>query len=156
VVELVLDEEEDGLKVVVVSALGGVTDQLITAVQEAVARSGKHTDILAEIEQRHYVALESLAPESEREALREEIETRLSDLGELLDGVYLLRECTHRTRDAIIGMGEQLSAPLAAAAFRAAGADAVALDARDFIRTDSSFGEANVLFEPTTELIRKR
>lgn len=156
VVELVLDEEEEGLKVVVVSALGGVTDQLIMAVQEASTRSGKHTDILAEIEERHYAALETLASGSERESLREEIEARLRDLRELLDGVFLLRECTNRTRDAIIGMGEQLSAPLAAAAFRAAGAQAVALDARELIRTDASFGEANVLLEPTTELIRKR
>ncbi|MEX0748103.1 MAG: bifunctional aspartate kinase/homoserine dehydrogenase I, partial [Rhodothermales bacterium] len=53
-----------------------------------------------------------------------------------------------------VGMGERVSAPSAAAAFGAAGHDAAAFDARNFIRTDASFGEANVLFEETNQLIR--
>ncbi len=156
VVELVLDEDADGLRVVVVSALGGVTDQLITAIDEALARSGKHAEILDALKDRHVAAVEELSAGDEQRRLREEVESKLLELAELLDGVYLLRECTLRTRDAIIGMGEQLSAPLAAAAFRAAGVKAEALDAREFIRTDACFGEANVLFDETSELVRDR
>ncbi len=154
VVDLVVREEVEGLRVVVISALGGVTDQLLQAIEEALARSGHHAEILTELKERHLDALDALAPKSERSTLREEVEARLTELAELLDGVYLLRECTLRTRDAIIGMGEQLSAPLCAAAFRAAGHEASALDARTFIRTDASFGEANVVFETTNTLIR--
>lgn len=156
VARLVLNEDVDGLRVVVVSALGGVTDQLITAVDEALARSGRHADLLDALKERHLAALDELATDDEKDRLREGLESKLLELAELLDGVYLLRECTLRTRDAILGMGEQLSAPLAAAAFRAAGASSEALDAREFIRTDASFGEANVLFEETNELIRRR
>lgn len=155
VVELVVREPDDGLKIVVISALGGVTDQLFAAVDEAVARSGKHGEILSALKQRHLDAVAELAKEDERARLRREIEERLTELGELLDGVYLVRECTLRTRDAIIGMGEQLSAPLAAAAFRAAGRKSVFLDARSFIRTDASFGEATVLFDETTRLVEE-
>lgn len=91
----------------------------------------------------------------EQKAIRAELDLRWRELGELLDGVSLLRECTLRTRDAIIGMGERASAPLVAAAFRAAGLDATVLDATQLIRTDSSFGEANVLFDETNALIQQ-
>ena len=154
-VDLVLHDENEGLKVVVVSALGGVTDQLIAAVDEALARSGKHNEILERLWERHNQALDELVPLEERDQIAEELEARWTDLGELLDGVYLLRECTSRTRDAVIGMGERLSTPLTAGAFRSAGYDAVAIDARSIIRTDASFGEANVIFDETTALIQE-
>lgn len=153
VVELVMGAEDEGLRIVVISALGGVTDRLLDAIDEAVARSGRHGDIVAELRERHFLALEKLAAKGEQESLYRELDGHLTELAELLDGVFLLRECTMRTRDAIIGMGELLSAPLCASAFRAAGHPATAFDARRFIRTDSAFGEANVLFEPTNRLI---
>lgn len=156
VVRLVLAERQDIIRVVVVSALGGVTDQLLRAIDEAVARTGAHMEIVRQIRARHDEALAVLVPEAEREAIEEELEARWRELGELLDGVYLLRECTMRTRDAIIGMGERQSAPLVAAAFRRAGADAVALDASTFIRTDAVFGEGNVVFDVTDRLVQER
>ena len=65
-----------------------------------------------------------------------------------------MREATPRTRDAVIGMGERLSVPLVAAAFRAAGHDAVGLEATAFIRTDDHFGSATVDFETTRQLVQ--
>ncbi|MEX2399389.1 MAG: bifunctional aspartate kinase/homoserine dehydrogenase I [Rhodothermales bacterium] len=156
VVDLVLREQEHGLRVVVVSALGGVTDELVRAVDEALARSGRHADILDALKERHLEAVDQLSSGEEKERLQAKIESKLTELAELLDGVYLLRECTLRTMDAIMGMGEQLSAPLVAAAFRSVGVRSEALDARDFIRTDASFGEANVLFDETRDLVRER
>lgn len=156
VVSLVQAERDDVVRVVVVSALGGVTDQLIRAIDEALARTGEHEKLLDTIRARHDEAVERLVLPGERDELEEELEARWRELGELLHGVYLLRECTLRTRDAIIGMGERLSAPIAAAAFRAAGTDAEALDASTFIRTDAAFGEANVHFEATNRLVQER
>ncbi len=155
VVQLVKAEPDTVRRVVVVSALGGVTDQLLQTIEEALNRTGKHKSLLEQIKSRHDAAIEELALKDEREALRTIIEERWRELAELLDGVYLLRECTRRTRDAIIGMGERVSAPLAASAFRAAGCDAVALDATQFIRTDTSFGEGNVNFEETNALVQQ-
>ncbi len=155
VVDLVLAEPETVRRVVVVSALGGVTDELLGAIDEALGRTGGHRARLDAIRARHDEALEALAAGAQQEELRATLAALWQDLGELLDGVYLLRECTRRTRDAVLGMGERASAPLVAAAFRAAGADALALDATAFIRTDASFGEANVLFEETDRLVRE-
>ncbi|HEX7069381.1 MAG TPA: bifunctional aspartate kinase/homoserine dehydrogenase I, partial [Rhodothermales bacterium] len=115
-----------------------------------------HKSLLKEIRQRHDDAIDALVLPEERDEQRQLLEVRFRELSELLDGVYLLRECTQRTRDAIISMGERASAPMIAAAFRAAGASAAALDATAFVRTDSSFGEANVLFNETNALVQKR
>lgn len=156
VVRLVRQEPGAAQRVVVVSALGGVTDTLIGAIEAASKRTGEHEAIIEQLRERHEAALEALVRPEEQDALREATEARWQEVSELLDGIYLLRECTPRSRDAVIGMGERLSAPLVAAAFRAAGEEAVDLDARRFIRTDAAFGEANVLFGETRALVQQQ
>ena len=155
VVELVMSETFDGRRVVVSSAFGGVTDRLLAAVDAAVARTGEHRAILREVRERHAEALLVLAKEDERAELANGLDALFTEIGELLYGVYLLRECNARFRDAIVSAGERASVPLVAAAFRAAGHAAVALDATAFIRTDDSFGEATVDFAATRQLVRE-
>ena len=155
VVELATGADTAGhRRVVVSSAFGGVTDRLLAAIDAAVARTGAHRQILREVRERHEAALFALAPEAEREALRERQDALFTELGELLYGVYLLRQCDARFKDAIVSAGERGSVPLVAAAFRAAGHDAVALDATAFVRTDDQFGEAAVDFAETGRLTR--
>ncbi|HIG75422.1 MAG TPA: bifunctional aspartate kinase/homoserine dehydrogenase I [Bacteroidetes bacterium] len=154
VVSLTQAEPADSRRVVVVSALGGVTDDLLDALRAAEARAGTHRDLLDRIRQRHEAALAELVREDERESVRALLDARLADLADLLDGVSLLREVTPRTRDAVIGTGERLSAPLVAAAFRQSGTDAVALDATALIRTDATFGQAVVDTETTDRQIQ--
>ena len=155
VVELVVRDEVPGRRVVVSSAFGGVTDRLLAAVDAAVARTGEHRAILREVRDRHSEALLALAREDEREALGRGLDALFTDVGELLYGVYLLRECTDRFRDAIVSAGERAAVPLVAAAFRSAGHPAVALDATALVRTDDGFGEAAVDFETTGRLVRE-
>ena len=152
VVGLVADAPSDGRRVVVVSALGGTTDALLDALDAALARRG-HADAVEALRQRHEEAADALALPDERAALQAILDASLDELAELLDGVSLLREATPRTRDAVIATGERLSAPIVAAAFRATGHDAVALDAADLIRTDARFGNATVDFETTRRLV---
>ncbi|MEM6327602.1 MAG: bifunctional aspartate kinase/homoserine dehydrogenase I [Bacteroidota bacterium] len=156
VVDLATGPETDGdRRVVVVSAFGGVTDDLLAAIDHAVDRTGEHRDRLGAIRKRHEVALADLATEAERPALSARLGDLFGQVGELLDGVSLLRECTPRVRAAVITAGERASAPLVVAAFRAAGHDAVDLDATDLIRTDDRFDEATVDMETTTRLVRR-
>ncbi|MEO0557037.1 MAG: bifunctional aspartate kinase/homoserine dehydrogenase I [Bacteroidota bacterium] len=154
VVDLVIASPTEGRRVVVVSALAGVTDDLLDALDAALDRTG-HAEHVKAIRQRHADALADLVDDSDREAVRRQLEARVDELAELLDGVSLLREVTPRTRDAVIGMGERMSVPLVAAAFRAAGRDALGLEATAFIRTDDRFGDASVDFETTGQLVRE-
>ncbi|MEM1055624.1 MAG: bifunctional aspartate kinase/homoserine dehydrogenase I [Bacteroidota bacterium] len=156
VVQLSTSEETAGdRRVVVVSAFGGVTDDLLSTIRHAVDRTGEHRARLATIRQRHDDALADLAAEAEHTALTARLGNVFGVVGELLDGVSLLRECTSRVRAAIITAGERASAPLVAAAFRAAGHEALAFDATDLVRTDARFDEATVDMETTTRLIRR-
>ncbi|PSQ81909.1 MAG: bifunctional aspartate kinase/homoserine dehydrogenase I [Bacteroidetes bacterium QS_8_68_15] len=152
------DSSEDARRVVVVSALGGVTDELLALIDAALERTGDHDDRLDALRRRHLDAAEALAAGGDRDALTDALDARFDELAELIDGVSLLRECTARTRDAVTSTGERASALLVAAAFRAAGSDAQALDAArgDLVRTDDAFGEANVQFDATERLIHER
>lgn len=154
VVQLIESAPVGTRKVVVISAFGGVTDTLKTAIDSALVRSTKYRAIIQEIQDRHANAIDQLSESSERIDLKAASTDIWNELRELLDGVYLLRECTDRTRDAIMGMGERESAPILAAALRSSGNDAKSFDSRYLIRTDASFGEANVDFTVTKGQIK--
>ncbi|MEM8599408.1 MAG: bifunctional aspartate kinase/homoserine dehydrogenase I [Bacteroidota bacterium] len=141
-----------GRLVVVSSAFGGVTDRLLEAIRAAVARKETHRTILGEIRERHEAALRDLADPAEHPSLRAHLDALWEQVRELLDGVFLLRECSPRFTDAIISAGERASVPLVAAAFRNAGLPARAFDARTLVRTDDRFGEATVDFATTRAL----
>ncbi|MEM8558107.1 MAG: bifunctional aspartate kinase/homoserine dehydrogenase I [Bacteroidota bacterium] len=145
-------------RIVVVSAMGrarpegrGVTDALLDAIAAALDRTGEHRSLLDALRRRYLDAVATLAPLEERADLRAEQNALWGEAGDLLDGVWLLRECTPRTRDAILSFGERANAPLVAAAMRGDGLAAQALDAREVIRTDSRFGHAEVDFQATRE-----
>ena len=131
-------------RVVVSSAFGGVTDRLAAAVDAAAARDDTWRATLAEVRSRHADAVEALAAPDEAAAVHAFHDALFGEVADLLHGVSLLRECTPRFRDAVISAGERAAVPVVAAAFRAAGVPAVALDATAFIRTNDRFGEATV------------
>ena len=152
-IRIVTKARTEGPVVVVVSAFGGVTNALLAAADTAAAHDLAYADQHAALVERHLEMAEALAPD-EAESLRESLETRLGDLGDLLHGVYLLRECSPRTRDGVVSYGERCSAEVVAAAMRAAGLEAVAHDARQSIVTDASFGRAQVDFDATRTRLR--
>ncbi len=158
-VALALDDARahpDAQITIVTSALGGVTDRLLAAISSATARDGHHGSILSEIGDRYRDVLREVAKEEEREGLEEDQVRIVGEIEELLQGMYLLRECTPRFSDAVISAGERLAAPLVAAAVRSAGRDALAIDAREIVFTDDAFGEAAVDMSATTDRIRER
>lgn len=153
VVEFVRTGKGDFQRIVVVSALGGVTDSLIGAIDDALGRTKSHRSQVNALRERHVAVAKELAPDHERSDLIRQLDECWQELANLLDGVGLLGECTPRTRDAILSVGERACAPLVASAFRGAGEDAIAVDARDIIRTDHAYGEANVQFDETVRLV---
>lgn len=131
--------------VVVASAMAGVTDQLIAAgIAATQGRRDEGTRLLDAVLARHLVALERLDVGDAAET-GAEIRRIVEEVADLVRAVAHLRELTPRTRDDIIAAGEKLSVRLVTAAFKRAGAAAVAIDADTFLETDDRFGEANAL-----------
>ena len=129
---------------VVVSAMGGTTRELLRlgqlALEEGPRAARQRLDSIGE---RHMGVLGELAIEDDvREEVHGTITGYVEELGRYLEGVALLQEYSPRTQDAVISRGERFSTALFAAAARAAGLDAVRVDAADVMITDDRFRRA--------------
>jgi aspartate kinase len=129
---------------VVVSALGGVTDLLERAIAHATHDELTKLDsLLAEIERRHRWALSGSALSSRvRHHLNLELDGMFEDLRLRLRAMRILGEVTPRTEDAVLACGEIFAARLVATVFAEAGLPADWVDARDVMITDDCFGQA--------------
>lgn len=157
VVNIVAESVAQGSRViVVVSAMSGVTDQLIGSVREAAA--GNRWGYLScsqKLRDRHHEVVNLLTvPGKNRSDVLNDIETLLTQHSELCSAVNILGEATPRISDSIVAFGERLSARVVAAVMRHARINAKAFDAGQFIVTDDRFGSAAPNWEETERRIR--
>ena len=102
--------------VVVVSALGGVTDSLIKASREAAAGDEAYINTYAALVERHHRMIADVIPASPaRNELQENIDALLEELRSIYKGVFLIQDLTPKTADAIVAYGERLSSGIVAA-----------------------------------------
>jgi aspartokinase/homoserine dehydrogenase 1 len=139
--------------VVVVSALGGVTDALIQCGLLASAGDESYKEKLQFIEQRHLDVVKSLIPITQQSGLLSQVKTRCNEIEDICNGVFLLGELSARTRDKIVGFGELISSQIFSARLNTMGFENVWKDARQLIRTDSQYGFAAVDFAVSEKLI---
>ena len=137
--------------VVVVSAMSGVTDNLIrsakTASQGDIATC---QTIIADLQTHHQNTIETLFPDNgERTRLGELINNHISELSAYCRSINILGEVTSRGMDTITSLGERMNARTVAAAIRKNGLKSEAVDATKLIVTDSSFQNAMPLMEET-------
>ncbi|MCK5942531.1 MAG: bifunctional aspartate kinase/homoserine dehydrogenase I [Planctomycetes bacterium] len=138
----------DGRQVVVVSAMGGVTDALIALVERAACADEDWQGPAGELERRHLAAADALLADG-GEAVRARLAEEFTALRELLHAQSLIGAVSPDLLQLVAGLGEIWSALLVDGALRAAGADSRWLDARDvLVVTDSELG-ATVNWEPT-------
>lgn len=157
VADLVRQQAASGPVVVVVSALGGMTNELQAAARAAAAGSGEWRPRLEAIIERHRSTFRELREDRPEPEVEEELRRLLEgDLSDLLHGISLVREASPRSMDAVLSHGELLSARLCAVALRSLGVPAEAVDARGFLVTEDGFGNARVLAEPSEPRIRER
>lgn len=133
--------------VVVVSAVGGVTNSLISIVQKAAERDHSYEEALANLKVLHlslYAELCGTADESF-------IEKLFTQLSEVCKGIFLIRELTPRTSDYVQSCGERLSSHIIAWYLKREGLDIALFDARDYLITDKHFGHANINWPVTRE-----
>lgn len=129
---------------VVVSAMGGVTDILVGLKNSSSGRDREALEAARTVlAQRHEEALDGIGlPAAEQEAARAALAADLRRVEELCSGVFLLEEISLRTSDALLSLGEMMSSRLVAAALRARGTDAVWVDPREILATDATHGAA--------------
>ncbi len=118
----------NGPRVVVTSAMRGVTDRLQAAMARGMLDEPGVLLLVDELRQRHRAALAAIAPDGNA-AAQYALDTTLERLERLLYGIAYTQEVTPRLHDLVLTFGERLAAPLVAAALQQAGCQARALDA---------------------------
>ncbi|MDR2389178.1 MAG: bifunctional aspartate kinase/homoserine dehydrogenase I [Tannerellaceae bacterium] len=145
-------EAVDEPVIVVVSALGGVTDRLIAVSQLAAGGDAGYEAELKGIAARHLEIVEAVVPQPIPQAtLKQNVWMLLEELGNILKGVYLINDLSPKTSDTIVSYGERISCRILAAVIR----QAKLFDARKFIRTVRQFDKHIVDFEQTNHLIQE-
>jgi aspartokinase/homoserine dehydrogenase 1 len=144
--------------VAVVSAMSGVTDQLIAGGRAAAeGKDSEYREIKSRLLERHLEVVERLLGHSpERLEVGGLVEDRLHDLERLYRSIAVLGEFTVRGCDAVTSLGEQLSMHILAAALRERGERAQAVSATELIVTDENFGAARPLKAQTEQRLVQR
>ncbi|RYY71415.1 MAG: bifunctional aspartate kinase/homoserine dehydrogenase I, partial [Chitinophagaceae bacterium] len=149
VIDIVEQQKNAGTSLVVVSALGGITDLLLEACQLASDGNEQYKEQLDIIEQRHLQAVRELIPITNQSAVLSFVKTHCNEMEDICNGIFLLKELSARTKDRMAGFGELLSSKIIAAAIPGA----LWTDAASLIKTDNSYGNAVVDFATTNKNI---
>jgi aspartokinase/homoserine dehydrogenase 1 len=155
--EIIAEHAQRAEVVVVVSAMGGVTDMLIRAATEATKGEREHwKGVRREMARRHREVADQLLSASEQASVLPRLAEQLTNLDNLCSGFSLVREVTPRAMDTLSSLGEVMSATLLAAILRSSGIAAENVDATELIVTDSNFGNATPIPEETNAKTRQR
>lgn len=136
--------------VVIVSALGGVTDSFIRLSQQAAAGDESYAEQLEAVVSRHHDLVGKLIDEQQQHAVFEMLSPLFGELRSILHGVCLIQDLTPKTADAIVGYGERLSSVIVAALIPGARH----LESRRLIKTTKQGDKHIVDFDATNTLIK--
>jgi aspartate kinase len=147
IARVVRDRLERTHPVVVVSAMSGVTEMLRRTSE--LATRGEAGDLLRDLEAKHRQAVADVT--GGRPEVAEAVERLLAEASRLMQGIELVGECSPRTLDQVLSLGERLSMYLIAGGLNARGVPARAVDAVEVVVTDDRYVEAEVDFPATEE-----
>ena len=138
--------------VVVVSALGGVTDKLIEISQVALRGDEHWKDEFQALIDRHHRMIDAVITDThDQEILFGKVDALLEQLRSIYFGVFLIHDLSKKTLDAIVSYGERISSNIVATLIRGAHR----MNSRDFIRTEKKNGKHTLDAELTYKLVRE-
>jgi len=149
VVQIVEKSSENDPVVVVVSAIGGITDKLMNASSKAISKDLDYKSDFNKLKQQHIDVIEGLLSEDSLNSTKDIILEKLSELEKLLDGIYLINELSPQTTDKLLSFGELMSSLIIFEAMQQKGLNVQLKNSQNLIVTDSNFTNAAVQFEET-------
>ena len=136
--------------IVVVSALGGITDQLIATSQLALKGDESWRSEFDSIVARHHKMIDAIITNPhDRESLFNNVDSLFEQLQSIYYGVFLIHDLSHKTEDTIVSYGERLSSRIVATLIRGA----KWFDSRKFIKTEEKQGKRSLDSELTNKLV---
>lgn len=143
-------ESYPGPTVVVVSALGGITDQLLETARVAADHDLAYRDLFSSISSRHFQLIDNVIKD-DAEELKASVSALLEELSHIFQGLYLIQDLSEKTKATIVSYGERLSSRIVARLID----NALLHDACTFIKTYPRNGKNVLDSELSHELIRK-
>ncbi len=150
---------QDYRVVVVISALEGVTDKLVEAVEQAKKRNHDYIPKFKQIILRDHLNIAQKAIENKtvRDDVKKTLKKTTEELEKILTGIIYVGELTPKSKDHVLSFGERLSTPIVAGALQDLELRAKHYTGRDIgIVTDSNFGEANPLMNVTKLQVKQK
>ena len=143
---------QEGQVIVVVSALGGVTDQLIKTAKMASEGNKAYEEELATLTQRHIDLInDNIAKGDRYNALMAQVEQLLGELRDIFQGIYLIKDLSRKTNDTLLSYGERLSSLIVAEV-----TGAQWKDSRQFIKTERKQGKHILNADLTNQLVKEQ
>lgn len=149
---IVEKEAQEQPVIVVVSALGGITDKLIAT--SVLAQKGDEAwkDEFQAMVERHHKMIDTIITDPrKRELLFNIVDSLFEQLRSIYFGVYLIHDLSKKTQDAIVSYGERLSSNIVATLVQGA----KWYDSREFIKTMRKNHKNTLDSELTNRLVRR-
>ena len=138
--------------IIVVSALGGITDQLIATSQLALKHDERWKNEYEAMVDRHHKIIDTIITDNtKREKLFNTVDQLFEQLKSIYFGVYLIHDLSQKTQNAIVSYGERLSSNIVAALMRGARW----FDSFDFIKTEWKNNKNMLDSDLTSKLVRE-
>jgi bifunctional aspartokinase / homoserine dehydrogenase 1 len=154
VVAIIKDKIREDKTVVIVSALGGITDLLLQCCKLASENDESYKEKLQEAEHRHLQTVKELIPITQQSATLSLVKTLCNEIEDICNGIFLLRELSERTKDRVVSYGEILSSQIITAKLKASLGECEWKDSRELIITNANYGSASVDFGVTNKNIQ--
>ncbi len=152
VIKIVADKNKK--TIVIVSALGGVTNLLIKASELAASGSKDYLSYINDIQEVHINTIKILFDATNKTKCKNFVLEHLKKLSDTLNGVYLLNDLSDKSAARIVSTGEILSSFIITEALKFNGLNAILKDSRDLIKTDSNYSQAEVNYNETFQNIQ--
>ena len=138
--------------IVVVSALGGITDKLITTSQIALRGDERWREEFDAMVNRHHQMIDAIITDDKKRVdLFNKVDQLFDQLKSIYYGVYLIHDLSKKTEDAIVSYGERLSSNIVASLIKGG----KRMNSRDFIRTEKKNGRHRLVADLTNQLVRE-
>lgn len=147
--KIVEAQAESDQLIVVVSALGGITDKLIQTARTASTGNLEYIVSYAEIVSRHLQIIKDTVAEPLQNEVRNEINPLLEELGNIFRGISLIKDLSQRTLDVVVSYGERLSSRIISKVID----NAEFFESTRFIVTEQKHGSHKLLQSATNDRI---
>ena len=142
----------EDLRAMSVSALGGITDKLITTSQIALRGDERWREEFDAMVNRHHQMIDTIITDDKKRVdLFNKVDQLFDQLKSIYYGVYLIHDLSKKTEDAIVSYGERLSSNIVASLIKGG----KRMNSRDFIRTEKKNGRHRLVADLTNQLVRE-